>query len=316
MEKLEQYLQDAKRVAIAGHLHPDGDCIGSTMGMYLYLRDNYPEITADVYLEEPKDEFLFIEDIDKVKTELARDAAYDLLILTDISSKDRIGVAGALLERVETVICFDHHVTNNASYSWLYNDPQASSACEVIWRFMKEEKISKACAEALYMGIAHDTGVFQYSNTSPETMRVAAKLMEKGIDHAKIINDSYYQKTYVENQVLGRALLESFTMLDGKVIVSYVSQKVMQFYGIGPKDLDGIVAQLRNTKGVEVAIFFYQLDPITYKVSLRSKEYADVSKVAATFGGGGHRKAAGCTMHGSHMDVINNLVRELEEQSF
>lgn len=314
MSRLDQYLKGVRKAAIAGHMHPDGDCIGSAMGMYLYLRDNYPGIEADVYLEQPKPEFSYISGIDRVKTELSADVSYDILILTDISSPERIGVAGPLAEQMENIICFDHHVTNDSSYKWLFNEPQASSACEVIWKFMDEEKITKDCAEALYTGIAHDTGIFQYSNTSPETMRIAAKLMEKGIDHSKIINDSYYQKSYVENQVMGRALLESILMLNGKIIVSYVSRKTMQFYGIGPKDLDGIVAQLRNTKGVEVAIFLYETDTVTYKVSLRSKDFIDVSIVAAMFGGGGHKKAAGCTMHGTHLDVINNLVGELSRQ--
>lgn len=312
MEKIEAHLGNAKKIAIAGHVNPDGDCIGSCMGMYQYLRDNHPDLEVDVYLQEPRAVFSFLKNFDQIKNEYENET-YDLLILLDISSKNRVGVVQELVP-VTPVICLDHHRTNHDSYSWFYNDPSASSTSEVIMRFMDLDKISEPCAEALYMGIAHDTGIFQYQDTSPETMRVAADLMEKGIPFSSIVDRTYYQKTYEENQILGRALLESFRFYDGKVIVSVIKEKTMKFLGLSPKDMDGIVGQLRNTIGVEVAIFMYEIDWLTYKVSMRSKEYIDVSEVAAAFGGGGHARAAGCTMEGMHLDVINNLSDELSKQ--
>ena len=171
-------------------------------------------------------------------------------------------------------------------------------------------------AEALYMGIVHDTGVFRHSCTSPETMEIAAKLMRKGIDCSKIINKTYYDKTYHQNQILGRALLESILLMDKKVIFSAVRQKEMNFYGVGPADLDGIVQVLMGTEGVEVAIFLYEISPQTYKVSLRSRDSVDVSTVASYFGGGGHVRAAGCMMQGSIYDVVNNLTLHIEEQLY
>ena len=139
-------------------------------------------------------------------------------------------------------------------------------------------------------------------------------LQEKGIDVEKLVNKTFYEKTYHQNQVLGRALLESILFLDGKCIASAISMKDMEFYQVKPKHLDGIVSQLKMTKGVEVAIFMYELEPGVYKVSLRSVNQVDVGKVAQYFGGGGHRKAAGCTMPGTVHDVLNNLTRQLELQ--
>ena len=314
MNNLAECLEGVRTVAIAGHVNPDGDCIGSCMGVYLYLRDNFPQIRADVYMEKPREVFYYIEDLDKVRTEYDGSARYDLLILLDIRSRDRIGVAGACLETASRVLCLDHHVTNKGHYTWFCNIPEASSTSEVVFGFLDEDKISPACAAALYTGIVHDTGVFQYSSTSPKTMRIAAALMEKGIPFSRIVDQSYYQKTYVQNQIMGRTLMESIMLMGGRCIVGIVRLKEMKFYGLKPSDMDGIVSQLRNTIGVEVAIFLYELKLQCFKVSLRSKEIVDVSKIAMVFGGGGHVRAAGFNMHGTPYDVINNITPYVEEQ--
>ena len=145
-------------------------------------------------------------------------------------------------------------------------------------------------------------------------MEIAGALMEKGVNAAKIIDDSFYRKTYAQNQILGKALLGSTRILDGRCIFSVVSQKEMEFYGVDTNDLDGIIDQLRITEGVECAIFIYEKAFNEYKVSLRSNDYVDVSKVAGYFGGGGHIHAAGCTMQGHPRDVINNLTGHIEKQ--
>ena len=148
----------------------------------------------------------------------------------------------------------------------------------------------------------------------PDAVERYEKLLEKGVDAPKLIQDTYYEKSYAQNQILGRALLESIVFMDGKCIASYITKKTMDFYGVKPKDLDGIVSQMRVTKGVEVAIFMYETDASVYKVSLRSKEKVDVSRIAAYFGGGGHAKAAGFSMAGTPHDVLNNLAGQMEAQ--
>ena len=145
-------------------------------------------------------------------------------------------------------------------------------------------------------------------------MEIAGFLMGKGVDFGSIIDNSFYKKTYVQNQIMGRALLESITFLDGKAIFSALRQSDLDFYGVTGKDLDGIIDQLRLTEGVEVAIFLYETGPQQYKVSLRSQKIVDVSQVAFYFGGGGHVRAAGCTMSGSIHDVINNLSLHIAKQ--
>lgn len=314
MEKIANELAEVNTVAIAGHVRPDGDCAGSCMGLYLYLKENYPEIATDVYLELPGEQFSFLSCFEEIKTAYEPGKVYDLLITLDVSDKNRIGVALEGYETAKKRVCIDHHISNRGLGDVNEIRPNASSTCEVLYTLLEEEKVSKVVAEALYTGMVHDTGVFQYSCTSPETMRIAAKLMEKDIPFTKIVEESFYEKTYVQNQILGRCLMESILIMDGKCVIGVVKKKMMDFYHVEPKDLDGIVQQLRVIKGVEVAIFIYEVKPQEFKVSLRSKGKVNVNEVASYFGGGGHVLAAGCTFHGSVYDVMNNLLEIIEKQ--
>jgi phosphoesterase RecJ-like protein len=179
---------------------------------------------------------------------------------------------------------------------------------------MEKQYVDEDIAKAIYIGIIHDTGIFQYSNTSPNTLRIAAELIEYGFDFPTIIDETFYEKTYTQNQLLGRALLESILFMDGRCIVSCIDKKTLDFYNASAKDLEGIVSQLRIIKGVECAVFMYEIGTLEYKVSLRSCKYIDVAKVGSYFGGGGHVRAAGCTMNGTFYDVINNISAQLELQ--
>jgi phosphoesterase RecJ-like protein len=145
-------------------------------------------------------------------------------------------------------------------------------------------------------------------------MHIAGNLIDKGINTSFIIDDTFYRKNYLQNVMMGYALLESSLVMDGQVIYSFVTKKWMDLYGVTGSDLDGIVDQLRITEGVEVAILAYEINTMEFKVSMRSNSYVDVSKIAAYFNGGGHIRAAGCTIRGTLIDVINNLLRHIEPQ--
>lgn len=311
---LNRILNNAETIAIGGHIRPDGDCVGSCMGLYHYIRDNYKDKKVDVYLEELPDKFCFLKSTEVIRHKIPKDKVYDLFISLDCGDKERLGFSVPLFDRARRTYCIDHHVSNTGFAQNDFTEPDASSTRELVYQFMDEDKISLAAAEALYLGIVHDTGVFQYTSAAPSTFRMAANLLEKGVNGAKLVQDTYYEKTYAQNQILGRTLLESILFMDKTCIASYVTKKTMDFYGVGVKDLDGIVSQLRVTKDVEVAIFMYEIETNVYKVSLRSKEKVDVSKVARYFGGGGHKKAAGLTMAGTYYDVLNNLSAQIEAQ--
>lgn len=314
MNCLEQMLSGVKTIAIAGHVRPDGDCIGSCLGLYNYIKENFPEVEATVYLEEPSRVFGFLQGTDEICYDYTKEVAYDVFFALDCGDKKRLGEAATYFDTAKHTICIDHHISNVGFAEENYIKGELSSTCEFLCEFMESEKISVETAKCLYTGIAHDTGVFQYSNTTAKTLNTVGMLIDKGFDFTKIIDETFYQKTYKQKQITGRALLESIMVLDGKVIFSAVHQKDMEFYGVTSGDLDGIVSQLRTTEGVEVAIFLYEMEPQVYKVSMRSNQYVNVSEIASFFGGGGHIRAAGCTMQGSMHDVINNLTEHIEKQ--
>ena len=313
MTVLEQMLEQTGSVVILGHVRPDGDCLGSTLGLYHYIQTNYPAIRAAVYLEESSSKFGYLAGYDAILHETDEER-YELCICLDCGDEERLGSFGVFLANASKSLCLDHHITNTRFCEVNLVSENASSTCEVLFEQLDEEKIDKAAAECLYTGLIHDTGVFKYSCTSARTMEIAGKLMAKGIDFGSIIDNSFYKKTYVQNQILGRALLESITFLDGKCIFSALRQSEMEFYGVNGKDMDGIIDQLRLTEGVEVAIFMYQTGPQEFKVSLRSQNAVDVSRIASYFGGGGHVRAAGCTMSGRIHDVVNNLSLHIAKQ--
>lgn len=314
MFNLKELLEGKQSVALGGHVRPDGDCVGSTMGLYLYLKENFPQIETDLYLESVPEAYSMIRHTDEVKSELPEGKIYDLFICMDCGDLQRLGFSQKLFIESKQTACIDHHVSNEAFADVNYIVPDASSTSELVYNLLDYDKMSLETAEALYMGIAHDTGIFRYSCISPETMEAAAQLMRKGVDTAKITDRTYYEKTYIQNQILGKALLESIMVLDQRCIVSVVRLKEMEFFKAKPSDLEGIVSQMRQTKGVEVAMFLHETASQTFKVSLRSKEQVDVSSIAKYFGGGGHVRAAGVTMKGSVHDVINNLTALIEKQ--
>lgn len=314
MIQLAEILSGKKKVALGGHVRPDGDCVGSCMGLYLYLKEQYPSLQADVYLETIPESFHILQDTQVIRHGIMDETCYDLFICLDCGDCGRLGFSAPLFETAKETLCIDHHVSNQAFADFNYIVPEASSTCELVYRLLDKDKISRSCAESLYMGIAHDTGVFQYSCTAPETMEAAAELLRKGVDGAALIEHTFYEKTYVQTQILGKALLESMLVLDKQCIVSYVTAKEMRFFEAGPADLEGIVSQLRYTSGTEVAMFLYELEFQVFKVSLRSKSRVDVSRVAQYFGGGGHVRAAGLTMKGTVHDVITNVLEQIAIQ--
>lgn len=320
--------EGAKKIGITGHIHPDGDCVGATMALWQFLKKAAKEAETEVVLEQPAPVFFCIKGVDQIlydtsvsengKDSMMPERAYDVLFVCD-SVLDRTGIAVKYAAAGATVVNIDHHISNQGCGDYNYIMPEASSTSELVYDLILEADPEKKymdadIAAAVYMGMAHDTGVFQYSCTSPKTMRMAADLLEYDFDFSKLIDETYYEKTYVQSQIMGRAMLESLRFMDGRCIVSMVDRKTMNFYGADSTDFEGIVNQLRVIKGIEVAIFMYETGTLQYKVSLRSNGNVNVAEIATFFGGGGHLRAAGCNMNGTFHDVVNNLSKQIEKQ--
>lgn len=306
---LTSAVKKANTIAISGHIRPDGDCVGSCMGLYLYLKEMFPQKEVTVYLEEIPNTLKFMKGTDAIVHE-AEDKVYDLYIALDCGDLGRLGFASPMFEKAKHTFLVDHHLSNQSFADENVIHPDASSTSELIFDLLDYEKISREVAECLYTGMVHDTGVFRYTCTHPSTMRAAAALMEKGIDFSDIITKTFDEKTHLQNQVLGKCLMDSELYLNGACIFAYITKEEMDAFPVLPKHLDGIVSQLKLTKGVEVAMFAYELEDGVFKVSLRSTEAVDVSKIAGKFCGGGHARAAGCTLKG---EIMGNLPAVLDE---
>lgn len=314
MTGLREIAQGAKTILIAGHLRPDGDCVGAAAAAYLYLKKIYPEAQISAYVEKVPEVYRFLDPEHSIFVEKLPEGPVNLFLSLDSSSKDRLGEAERLFDTAGRTACIDHHVSNLGYARENFVEAGSSSACEVLYGLMEEELIDTRIAEAIYIGIIMDTGVFRYSNTSKKTMEIAGSLMEKGVPFWKYIDECFYQRTYTQTQLLGRTLLTSMRLMEGRVIVATVTRRMLEFYGAQTEDIEGIIDQLRVTKGVEVALLLQEIDDQQYKVSMRSNTFVDVSKIAVYFGGGGHVKAAGCTMRGSLHDVVNNITEHIEFQ--
>lgn len=311
---IKELIGDAKTIGIAGHIRPDGDCIGSCMTLYNYIEKNFPDIQVKVYLEKIKDKFLFIKNSEKIDSNGYDGTEYDLFFSLDCADLERLGLNKEFFEHAKRTACIDHHISNGGYADYNYILPNASSACEVLYDLLDVSLFDKSIAEPMYTGIAHDSGVFRFQSTTSKTMNVAGKMLAFGINANKILEETYYKKTYAQSQVAGRLQLESVRFMDNRCIFAYATTKLMDFYGVTTKDLDSVVAQLRNIEGIEVAIFMYQIGEMKYKVSMRSQDLVDVSVIASYFGGGGHVRAAGFDTVGDVHDIINNISEQIEKQ--
>lgn len=313
---IESEIMKASSICIIGHIRPDGDAVGVCLGLANYISIIKPEAHVKVFLEKIPETLEYLKGANKIEHDFSKDEHFDLGFMCDCSDIRRMGEAGKYFVDAGSKICIDHHVTNDGSYDgFSVVGSTRTSACEVLCTLIDLDKLDAESAECIYLGMVHDSGVFKYPNTSPETMLYAGKLIELGARNTYVIEKTFVQKTYTQNRALGRALIDAELALDGKFIYSIFTRKMMEEYFIAPSDLDGVVAQLRETAGVEAAAFVYEtVNPGVFKVSLRSNDYVDVSKIAQVFDGGGHIKAAGFDMEEDPEIIIDIILAEVEKQ--
>lgn len=310
---LMEALKGVRTAAIGGHVRPDGDCVGSCMGLFNYLTANN-DISVDVYLEPIPEAYRQVKGTEQIISESTADKTYDLFIALDCGDRERLGAFGKYFDTAKKTLCIDHHISNESFADTNEIRPKASSTAEVLFDLMDEEKIDLDTAKCLYMGIMCDTGCFKHSNTREHTMAAAGKLISKGVNSSKMMDEVFYQKTFMQNQLLGRCLLRSYLTLEGKCIVCVVPQALMDEYGAVSSDLEGVIDQMRVTKGVEVAVLITENKGGGCKISMRSCDYADVSSVAKCFGGGGHIRAAGASVENTADDILDDLLAKIKEQ--
>jgi len=313
---IDDLLREAQTVAIFGHVRPDGDCVGSTLGLYNYICDNYPTIKVQLFLERFPESYKILPHSNET-CEIYKDgsAPVDLAFLIDTPSFERIGANGENCLKTAKKTCnIDHHISNPLNLcTENFVEAKASSASEVLFFLLSANKVSKDTAECLYLGIVHDTGAFKFSCTSQRTMVAIGELLDKGIDFTRIINETYYTRTYIQTLVTGYVMMNSKLALSGKVVYSFLTPEDMDRYSVTPVELSNVIDTLREVSGTEVAIFIYPVNG-EYKISLRSNYIVDVNKIAKAFGGGGHIRAAGGNAKESPEETIKKLLLLIQQQ--
>ena len=305
MNKLLELIENAKNIAITGHVSPDGDCTGSTLALYNYITENFEGKQVRVCLEKPSKKFSYMNGFDLISEDPFLQA--DLLVSLDASDRERLGSRGVMLDTVKNSICIDHHVTNTKFAKFNIVEDFRSSTCELLYTLLDSDKVSVETAKCLYTGIVHDSGVFKYQSTTKETMDIAGELISKGFDFTKIIDDTYFKKDFNASKLLGLVLTNAKREFDGKCCYGVLDYDTWSKYISDKKKMDGIIDNLRNIDGVEIALFMYETAKDEHKVSLRSIN-ADVSAIATALGGGGHMRAAGATVYGKADELLENTI--------
>lgn len=290
-------LKAGQRFLVIGHIRPDGDDVSSVASLVMILRKMGK--TAEGCIADPLPSFferLSEDGVIKGVDEL-REYSYDTSITVDASDLDRIGEAVELLEDGMPDITLDHHKSNLGFGTINFCDFSYAATAMIVYEIGKQlVAFDKKLAESLLLGIATDTGFFRYASADERVFAYAAELVRTGANIGRITQAILEHRTLNEIH-LHTAMFKTLKILaDGRLAVAFVTAEMMKETGCTDDDTAGLVGQLRAIGGVEVAIMFIESPTGEIHISLRSKNIVDVSKIALKFGGGGHARAAGCSL--------------------
>ncbi len=299
--QIKHTLDAATRILVSSHVRPDADAYGSAIAMALHLKAQGKNVT--LWNEEGlTQKFTYLPESTLVEAPPDHGKHdFDVFVALDTSTKERLGRVLKAAGQVTTWINIDHHVSNHRYADLNYIDDTAPATGQILYDYLVETggTITPAIAANLYAAISTDTGSFQYGKTSPHTFRLAADLVEKGVDVPELSRQMYdsYPRRRLE---LLKALLNSARFgCDERVASFSLSRETAKNLAVRPEDNEGLIDHLRAVDGVQVAVFFEELPENKVRVSMRSKEPRfDVCKICGLFGGGGHPQAAGARLSG------------------
>jgi len=306
-------IQAHKRFLVSTHVNPDADAIVSALAVAIVLKSMGK--TATVVNESEVPSWLkFLP-----KTSLFKKASdikkldYDAAIVVDCGDLARIGTVEALTKSGRPLINIDHHKTNRGFGQVNLVMPKSSSTAEVLYELFEEMgvRLNKDLAALLYVGIMTDTGSFRYESTSSRTHQIVSHLMSFGIESSKMYDRIYDAIPAHDLQVFLRAIGSVELLKGGQVACLELNQKILSQFSGGFDVRDKVFSLLRATKGVEIVVIFSEAEPTRTRVNMRSKNYFDVAKVAAEFGGGGHIRASGCTVDANLKETRKRLLNKI-----
>lgn len=308
--RIAEALRGCNRILISAHKSPDGDTLGSQLALMLALEKLHKTVTSH-NLDPVPEIYQFLPHADRIKTGLPVPGYYDAYIVVD-ADPPRTGLFDKKYP-ADILINIDHHITNPCEWPLTWLDPDASACGEMIYKLIQELNvdIDRQIALCLFTAIFTDTGSFRYSNTKPESMKIAADMIEAGADPWLVTENVYESFAFRRLKLLGAVLVGMERSTDGRIAWVVVTDELYDQTGTTAEDTDSFINFVRSVKGVEVAVLIRQTGESQWKLSLRSKGRIDLSSLAQSFGGGGHKNAAGGVMNGILEDVKKTVISSL-----
>src|ERR687894_691128 len=309
LSQVVELIEAKRRFAITSHVRPDGDALGSSLGLYWLLRalDKEPEV---IMRDAVPHSYAKLPGVRGFRVTPAVDKPYDAVFVIECSDITRPG-----LQRLEEqlVVNIDHHSSTSlfGTINWI--DSTASAVGEMVYNLCKAigVRVTREIAECVYTALVTDTGSFHYSNTSERTFKVASELVRAGVKPAKVLQAVFANYPWSKIELLGEVLATVKRDASGRVAWLVQTLEMQERAGASDEDGDGFVNYPMSCGDVEACAFFKETAPGVYRVSLRSKCDVNVARIAERFGGGGHRNAAGCTFQGSREDAVRDAVGHL-----
>ncbi|EYE88181.1 hypothetical protein Q428_09120 [Fervidicella metallireducens AeB] len=311
--QIGKIILDKNSFAIVSHTSPDGDSMGSMLAVYNQLLSMGKN--ADVFVEEDLPmKYSFLSGFGSIKKYSISNKSYECVFVLDCGDIDRLGLCKDVLNRADVVINIDHHISNTLFGHLNLVDSNASSVGEIIYQLFKVNgyHISKEIAGCLYTSIVSDTGGFKYSNTTSITLSIVGDLINTNIDFSDIYNKIFNVKTLSQIKLMSKVTSTLELHFDNRVSILILTENMLKECNANEDDASEFINIGRDIEEVEVAILIKEKNINSCRVSLRSKKYVDVAKIASMFGGGGHIRAAGCTIEGNIDDVKESLLTILK----
>jgi phosphoesterase RecJ-like protein len=316
MDKIIQHLKQSGPILIASHINPDGDAIGSSLALGLALESIGKSVTF--YTESPIPAvYRFLPETNRMVEEIKAENQFETAIIIDCGDIDRVGDAISIIDKIQTVINIDHHITNTKFGTYSLIDTAACATAEIVYRLIKKMNvaINNVIAISIYTGIMTDTGSFRFSNTNRESFAICEEMIALGADPYLVAQHVYGTYSLGRIKLLNRAIDSIEISENGKLSVMTVTEEMFAETNTKPDDVDGLINYAKRIEDVKVAALIFEQHKNngnedarkTYHVSLRSDETVDVGAIAAFYGGGGHSTAAGFSIESTLAGIKSKI---------
>lgn len=303
-------LRRGKRAVICGHSMPDGDSIGSVLAMSFLLRGIGVECSV-ISPDNVPDVYGFLPGFQSIRTYDGSLPECDMAVILDCTDLKRLGdELGKGISGIPVIINIDHHISNQEFGTCNYVDSGAAATGEIVYELANilALPMSEETAVNIYTAIVMDTGSFRFDNTTARTHEITADLVRKGINTAVVNQNLFEKKEFVQLKLLGYALDRLQVTAGGRIAWTTIPFEAIREIGAQDEHADGIINYPRMLEGVEIGLLFREVKPGLFKVGFRSRQHADVNRLAAAFGGGGHPRASGCSVEGSRTEVEEKVL--------